>query len=122
MKATTIILAAALTLSINALFASNDGSPVNNEMNSIAGSLAPSTPSEATFEDITYVTAAINLAPVTPDEADFSDAVPEPTIDLLNLAPVTPEEADFSIEEIQSNNTSSLAPTTPAVADFNDSI
>ncbi|MCX6244262.1 MAG: hypothetical protein NTU98_06100 [Bacteroidetes bacterium] len=122
MKATTIILAAVLTLSINALSASNDRSPLNNVMNSMNVSLAPSTPSEATFEDITYMTAAVNLAPVTPSEADFSDAAPEPMIDFGKLAPVTPGEADFSDEDIQTINTISLAPVTPAVADFNDSI
>jgi hypothetical protein len=118
MKATTIILAAVLTLSMNVLFASNDGVAVNSETNSIL-TLAPSTPSEATFEDMTDATATFNLAPVTPSEADFSDVAPESTIDFSELAPVTSDEAEFSDDEIQMNNVN-LVPVTPEFADFAD--
>ena len=120
MKATTTILAAVLTLSMNVLFASNDGAPVNSETNSVL-TLAPSTPSEATFEDMTGLTAVFNLAPVTPDEADFPDVDAESTIDFSLLAPVTPSEASFSDDEIPVNNVN-LAPVTPAVADFTETI
>jgi hypothetical protein len=118
MKAITIIFHVFLTLSINVLFASNDGAAVNNETSSVLTS-ASRTPSEATFEDMTDATATYNLAPVTPNEADFSDAAPEPTIDYSVLAPVTPGEADFTDDEIPTNNVN-LALVTPAVADFTE--
>ena len=123
MKATTTILAAVLTLSMNVLLASNDGAAVNNTMNSTTfTALAPSTPAEATFEDVNDATpAAFNLAPVTPIEADFSDAVTESTIDIIPLAPVTPIEADFAADD-ETTNASVFAPVTPSVADFSDGI
>ena len=122
MKATTIILAAVLSLSMNVLFASNDGAVVNAETNSFQVSLAPGTPAEATFEEMTEATAtAFNLAPVTPVEADFNDAIPESTIDITTLAPVTPIEADFASDG-ETINVSALAPVTPSVADFSDGI
>ena len=118
MKATSIIIAAVLTLSMNFLFAGNDGTALDNEFNPIQ-ILAPCAPSEATFEDMTGASATFTLAPVTPGEADFSDAVPEMTIDFLSLAPTTPGEADFSDNEIPMNNVN-LAPFTPAFADFTE--
>jgi hypothetical protein len=120
MKATTIILATVLSLSMNVLFAGNDGVILSNETISVMA-LAPSTPSEATFEDMTS-TATINLAPVTPNDADFSDVAPELTVDLSALAPVTPGEADFSSEELLTTITINLAPVTPSVADFTETI
>jgi hypothetical protein len=120
MKATTTILTVVLTLSMDVLFASNDGAAVNSETNSVL-TLAPSTPSEATFEEMTEATATLNLAPVTPKEADFSDVAPQLTIDHLVLVPVTPSEADFSDDEIPMNNVD-LTPITPEVADFNETI
>ena len=120
MKATTIILTAVLTLSMNVLFAGNDGASVNSETNSVL-TLAPGTPAEATFEDMTETTAIFNLAPVTPNEADFSDVAPELTIDYSILAPVTPGEASFSDDEIPMTNVN-LAPVTPAFADFPEAI
>lgn len=120
MKATTIILAAIFTLSINVLFASSDGAVVNNNIKSSTfTTLAPSTPAEATFEDMTETT--IDLAPVAPIEADFSDAIPETTIDITTLAPVTPGEADFASDE-ETAHIIALAPVTPSVADFSDGI
>jgi hypothetical protein len=74
MKATITILAAVLTLSMNVLFASNDGAAVISETNSFHISLAPATPAEATFEEVKDATAFI-LAPVSPIEADFSDGI-----------------------------------------------
>ena len=123
MKATTIILAAIFTLSMNVLFASNDGAVVNNNINpSTFATLAPSTPAEATFEDLIMATAtAFNLAPVSPIEADFSDAISETTIDITTLAPVTRIEADFATDD-ETTNVSALAPVTPSAADFSDGI
>ncbi len=122
MKATTTLLAAVLTLSMNVLFASNDGAAVNTETNSFLTSLAPSAPVEATFEETTDVTAiAFILAPVSPIEADFSDAISETIIDITALAPVTPSEADFTSED-GTIDLSALAPVTPSVADFSDGI
>ena len=115
-----IILAAVLTFSMNVLFASNDGAVVNKNINSSTfATLAPTTPTEATFEDMTEATATFNLAPVTPSEADFSDAIIETTIDITALAPVTPSEADFASDD-ETTNVSALVPVTPSVADFSD--
>jgi hypothetical protein len=122
MKATTIIIAVVLTLSMNVLFASNDGAVVNRESNAFLTSLAPTTPAEATFEEMNdAVVTAFNLSPVSPVEADFSDAIEETTIDMITLAPVTPGEADFASDD-ETTNVSVLAPVTPSVADFSDGI
>ena len=125
MKATATILAAVLTLSMNVLFASNDGAAVNNMMTpSTFTTLAPITPAEATFEEVNDAIStaiAFNLAPVSPIEADFSDAIPEMTIDIITLAPVTPNEADFASDD-ETTNTSVLAPVAPSAADFSDGI
>ena len=122
MKATTTILAAILTLSMNVLIAGNDGAALNSETNLFQTSLAPGTPAEATFEDMNDATAiAFILAPVSPIEADFSDAIPETTIDNITLAPVTPFEADFVTDD-DTTNVSVFAPVTPSVADFSDGI
>jgi hypothetical protein len=123
LKATTIILAAVLTLSMNVLFASNDGAAViNNMKSSTFTALAPATPAEATFEDVNDATAiAFNLSPVSPIEADFSDEFSETTIDIITLAPVTPIEADFASDD-ETTNASVLAPVTPSVVDFSDGI
>jgi hypothetical protein len=120
MKATTIILATVLTLSMNLLFANNDGVPtVNTEMN-YSTTLAPTTPNEATFEEMVEANVLI-LAPVTPIEADFSDVAPAVMIDLTSLAPVTPSEADFTADEIPTNSIN-LAPVNPEFADFSETI
>ena len=123
MKATTTILAAVLTLSINVLFARNDGAAVISNMNSSTfTTLAPTTLVEASFEEVNDATAsAFILAPVSPIEADFSDAISETTIDIFTLAPVTPIEADFASDE-DTTNVSALAPVTPSAADFSDGI
>ncbi|MEI6682094.1 MAG: hypothetical protein WCO44_05680 [Bacteroidota bacterium] len=121
MKATPIILAAVLTLSLNVLFAGNDGAAANPELNTVQTSLAPSTPSEATFEEVNDAGfAVITLAPVTPAEADFSDVAANVTPDIFALAPVTPVEADFGSGENQHCGTIALSPVTPSVADFSD--
>jgi hypothetical protein len=119
MKATTIILAAIFSLSLNVLIAGNDGATVNSRTHSLRA-LAPTTPSEATFEEVNFTSACIDLAPVTPVEAGFQEVVPEMIAEHSNLAPVTPAEADFATEVNQPVPTAvSLAPTTPAFADFN---
>ena len=121
MKASTIILAAVLTFSINVLFASNDEALVITVNTNNFTAMAPSTPVEATFEDFSDATATIVLAPSTPTEADFTDVVTESTINITTLAPVTPTEADFATDD-ETTNASVLAPVTPSVADFSDGI
>jgi len=76
MKATTIIIAAVLSLQVSVLFADNNETrpTINNE----AVSFNIST-----------------LAPVTPAEADFNDSAEDQAVDFSALAPVTPAEADF---------------------------
>jgi hypothetical protein len=126
MKATSIIIAAVLSLQVSFLSAGNIAtSPtLYNEAVSVnMNLLAPVAPVEATFEDATEANAFFFdfsvLAPATPDEADFSDVVPEKNIDLTILAPVTPAEADFNDTlEDQAVDFSALAPVTPAEADF----
>jgi hypothetical protein len=124
MKATTIILAAVLSFSMNILYAGSDVTLVNSETNPVYTSLAPDTPTEATFNEMTgeAIMDISDLAPVAPFEADFSDVAPETMIDFSELAPTTPVEADFSSEENQPNDTISLAPITPAFADFTETI
>lgn len=118
-----MILAAVFTLSMNVLFAGNDGAPMNTEPISFQASLAPVTPAAATFEDVNDITAsAFMLAPATPAEADFSDTVSEEMIDIPALAPTAPVDADFDSTDAQAINVSALSPVTPAVADFSDGI
>ncbi len=96
-KATTIITAAALTLSVNILFASNDNTsaPVANTINTVTlTSLAPTVPAEADFEDAVAIVDFSVLVPVTPVEAQFEDMTYE-MVSSLNLAPVTPATADL---------------------------
>ena len=113
MKATTIILAAVLTLTANVLFASNDNLvPVANSTTVSMTTLAPVVPCEADFEDA-FIVDYTTLAPISPAEAQFEDLAYE-TVSTLNLAPVTPANADFE-EEADRN---SLAPVVPAEADF----
>jgi hypothetical protein len=139
MKTKSIILAAVLTLTASMLFAGNDIviNRIANENTSVTlAAIAPVTPTEATFEEVSTVTIDFaNLAPSLPLEADFSDAIPVTPaeasfeeistviIDLANLAPSLPLEADFSdaapAENIDMTN---LAPAAPAEADFNDSV
>lgn len=116
MKAASMIIAAALALSVNFLFAgvNNESAPASSTNAEITlSSLAPTLPSVATFEDAVALNDYGFLAPVTPTEAQFEEINTE--IDLmLNLAPVTPTVADF--EDVADYGF--LAPTTPAEADF----
>jgi len=122
MKSATILLAAVLTLSLNVVFARTGGTAMISETSSSRISIAPVTPVEATFEEMTDATATFTLlAPVTPAEADFSDAIPETTIDIAALAPVTPGEAEFGLDDVVAN-ANALDPITPSVADFSDGI
>ena len=112
----TIIIAAALTLSVNVLFANNDfpSAPAANSNTPITfTSLAPAVPAEADFEDAVAMVDFLVLAPVTPVEAQFEDMTYE-MVSSLNLAPVTPTTADVD----ESEELSSLAPVVPAEADF----
>jgi hypothetical protein len=122
MKTITIILATLLIVQVNSLLASNDGVPVktNKEMSSGAVLLlSPSTPKEATFEEMAPAAEIFVLAPVTPKEASFEDETED--LSITNLAPVTPAEADFNDDEpAQNTDTISLAPVTPAEADFTE--
>ena len=119
MKVTTIIIAAALTLSVNVLFASNDNTSVlmasaNNTLT--LTSLAQAVPAEADFEDAVVMVDFSVLAPVIPFEAQFEDMTYE-MVSALNLAPVTPATADVD----ESEDFSFLAPITPATADVDES-
>lgn len=110
MKASVTILAAIFTIHAGILFAGNDNAPVVNE--NITISLAPSTPVEATFEDVAAIDA-ISLMPVTPSEASFEET-PATLPSIADLSPVIPIVADF--EKVVVVN--SLAPVNPAVAEF----
>lgn len=94
MKAITIIAGVIFSLSSTMLFSSNPGVPVEplSATSAPFTILAPTTPSEATFEDLISVEAELldlnALAPETPEAADFSEFV-------ISLAPVAPKEADF---------------------------
>jgi len=122
MKTSTIILATLLILQVSSIFASNDGVTVNlnKEMNfNTVVLMAPVTPKEATFEDMSPTTEIVVLAPVTPKEASFENEAENFSIN--SLTPVTPAEADFNDDEpALTSNTVSLAPVTPSKADFSD--
>ena len=121
MKTTTIIIAAIFTLQAGILFADNDNivTPVTNETSVITlTTLAPSTPVEATFEEMIPVNEINSLIPVTPSEATFEE-MPADMISLVMLAPVMPVTADFNDStDSVTIDSSTLAPITPATADF----
>ena len=122
MKAKSIIIAAVLTITTSILFAGNDivSNPVANENTSVTlATIAPVTPAEATFEDVsTVVIDFATLAPSLPLEADFSDIAPVSIIDMTNLAPAAPGEADFIDSVEVTIDINALAPETPLVAEF----
>ncbi len=118
MKATTIIIAAVLTLQAGILFAGNEtcSAPLSNENTS--RTLAPTTPFEATFEEVVTIADAAMLDPTTPSEATFEE-MPSETISISDLAPVVPAEADFcETSDSTSVDNGILAPAAPAFADF----
>lgn len=98
MKTKITLLAALLTLQISALFAGSDMATLS--VSAIPPSvnlkaLAPVTPQEATFEEVTNaVPTIIELSPTAPAEADFEEVADEET-NIGHLAPATPTEADF---------------------------
>ena len=121
MKTTTTILAAIFTLQIGVLFAGNENittpsTEVTSSLNILY--LAPSSPVEATFEDIAMDITFIGLPPVTPVDASFEDFSLE-MISVSNLSPIIPVVADFSdgIDQV-SIDLGQLSPVTPFEADF----
>jgi hypothetical protein len=120
MKTTLIITLTLIIFQINSLFAGNKiGSVTENRetISSITAIYPPSTPNEATFEEMAAAEEVAILSPVTPKEATFEDA-PEETC-IADLAPVTPKEADFTDSEPEDRcEFVTMAPTTPAEADF----
>ncbi len=121
MKATTIIIAAALTLLAGILFAGNDIVSTNaataNSTITLAA-VAPTTPAEATFEEFAETIELTGLAPAIPSEASFED-MPSEMVSIADLIPLTPGTADFddAIDFITIDN-ADIAPATPAEADF----
>lgn len=94
----SIIIAALLAINVN-LFANkaNSANPTTTTSTEISLTLlAPTTPAEATFDDMpAEMPSFADLAPTTPAAADFEDTVDDDTTDLGSFAPVTPAEADF---------------------------
>jgi hypothetical protein len=122
MKAISYILTAALILQAGNLFANNSFPRTNENKDANVTCcvlLIPTTPAEATFDDVTPSYNVAALAPVTPAEADFSDTAPETTYSLKDLAPVVPTTADFD-DDIYALlvDLAKLAPETPVEADF----
>lgn len=118
MKATTIILTALLALSACVNFAGNETTTVFtlNDRNVI--SLVPATPAAATFEDYVEVIAVSLLAPVTPSEAAFEEMSDE-TVSIMDLAPAAPSMADFNDStEVAGPDIRILAPVIPVEVDF----
>src|SRR5450759_1609508 len=82
MKTKLIIILALITLNINLVSARINSpkgveGPAKSEMTVSVASLAPVTPTEATFEDATDVNPVVfflsSIAPVTPKDASFED-------------------------------------------------
>jgi hypothetical protein len=119
MKATTIILASVFALSAGILFAGNDrfSTTISTEASTITlAAVAPTTPTEATFEDFAAVTEFTGLVPVTPAEATFEEFIE--VGDFAGLAPVMPSEASFEDMPSGMISIADLAPLTPVAADF----
>lgn len=115
-----MIIAAVLTLQAGILFAGNDNAPASSNDNSTITlvSIAPTTPAEATFEEVTTINEVAPLVPATPTEATFDDVTSD-LVPAWNLAPVTPGSADFN-DAVDATITENgvLAPVTPTEADF----
>lgn len=118
MKTKIIIIAAVLFLQAGFLFAGNESTsaPVASPIATIR--LAPTTPVEATFEEVAFVNECSALVPVTPWEATFED-MPTEMISMVDLAPSLPNVADFDdyVVTITIDN-ALLATVTPAFANF----
>ncbi len=119
MKAIAIILTAVLSLQVGVLFAGTDVVVPSTEMNSTTTlvSIAPTTPVEATFEEIVLEDQFAGLSPVTLYEASFEDFSLE-MVSVKDLSPVTPLEADFSDAVEETIDINVLAPKTLLFADF----
>ena len=126
MKATkyiqTIILTAIFCLHAAAVFADGTDEKSNANYSEAASvtlmSLAPTTPLEATFEEIYLFNVIADLAPTTPTEATFEDATSE-MFSNFDLAPQAPAIADFEDSVIvMTVDNEILAPVTPFEADF----
>lgn len=117
MKSIKIIITVTLTLQFGFLFAGNEGYTPVMEVNSVTSmmTLAPSTPVEATFEEVVVENTFIDLSPITPEAATFEDFSLE-MVSVKDLSPVVPSEADFS-DTIQIS-VDQIAPVTPIIADF----
>jgi hypothetical protein len=102
MKAKSILIAAAIILQGSLLFAGiseTKSTPGAGEYNLVTMNiLAPVTPAEATFEDVSFTGAG--------------------AADISVLAPSVPAEASFEDAEATAPEIPALAPSTPAVADF----
>ena len=110
---TISLLAVAIVLHINTIFAAGDSRESTYTVNlspltGLSTGLAPVSPQEATFENF----------------ADRKAEAPVNVFTVSMLAPVTPVVADFEDEPVSKNEVQvgSLAPVTPANADFEDSI
>lgn len=134
MKTTSKILIIVSLSILSSTFSALSAEPINKNKIPVAPDkilvcLAPTTPSEATFDDETFsVIPAAELAwlaPVTPKEAGFEDSSPEVSMAELIAAPVTPKEATFDDEYVPDHPISdaflkSVAPVAPKTADFDD--
>ncbi|MCX6268848.1 MAG: hypothetical protein NTW16_16100 [Bacteroidetes bacterium] len=121
MKTTTTILAIIFTLQIGVLFAGNEivTTPATEAASSLnILSLAPSSPVEATFEDIVVDNTFFGLSPITPTVASFEDFSTE-LISVKDISPIIPSVADFSdaIDQV-TFDPGQLSPVTPFEADF----
>ena len=121
MKTITIILAAIFTLQIGVLFAGNEN--LTNSTTEITSSLnmvtlAPTSPVEATFEDISLDNTFLGLSPINPMVADFEDFSIE-MVPVNDFSPINPSVADFSdtVEQV-TIEINQLSPLTPVVTDF----
>lgn len=93
MKTITLIIAVFFSFQISTLFANSENPPLvfMNDVNAnYCIALDPSTPTEATFEDVNVTTGFELLGPVTPKEAGFDEEA-----EITILTPTTPAEADF---------------------------
>ena len=117
MKSIKIIIAVILTIQAGIIFAGNENLAPVSEINSTVSmmSLVPTTPTEATFEDVAVENSFLGLSPITPDVASFEDFSIE-QVSVMDLSPVTPAEADFT--DMVSVDLGQLSPVTPLEPDF----
>ena len=85
--------------------------------------LAPDSPKEAPFEDLTAEMVfpdLLSLKPSIPSVADFTDSIP---IEAQCLVPISPREADFIdvVPDDTLNMVEDLIPVVPRETSFDDS-